>query len=116
RLALVFVIVEVVDAIALDRSSERRAVLLVGEWDDAVFGVILRSPIRIAEISGEGSRRRVGAGLGDGVHHDAHRAALCGVEAIGDELELRDGVSAESRLAKTGARPAGGHLQIGTAN
>src|SRR6185436_6011883 len=57
RLALVFVIGEVVDAIALDRSSERRAVLLVGKRDDAVFGVILRGPIRITEIPGERTGR-----------------------------------------------------------
>jgi hypothetical protein len=48
--------------------------------------------------------------LGDRIDHDAHRTALRGIEAVGDELELRDRIAAEPRLAEACAGDAIGHL------
>ena len=42
----------------------------------------------------------VGAGLGHGVDHHAHRSALRRIEPVGDEFELGDRVAAVPRLAE----------------
>src|SRR6185295_18175323 len=100
RLAFVLVVEEEVDPILPDRTAERRAHLLIGVGEHAVGDRILRVEAIAAEVPGEAARGRVGARLADGVQLHAARPSLRRVEAVGDELELRDGVAAVARVAE----------------
>ena len=100
RVVLVLVVGEVVDPILLDRAAIGEAQLLILVRQHAVLHEVLRDEAVVAEVAGDGARRNVGARLRDGVDLHAHRAPLAGVEAVRDELELRDRVAAELRLAE----------------
>ena len=109
RLVLVFVVGEVVKLVLHNRAARGAADLLVRVGHDLVQHRIGRVPVAVPEVADEGTRKRVGARLGDGVHLHARRAALRGVEPVRDELELRDRVVAVPGLV-AGAQVRG-HLQ-----
>ena len=66
--------------------------------------------IAVAEIAVQSAVEVVGAGLGLHVHLHARRPAQGGVEAVGDDLKLVDGVLAVLRLAESVAGGVLGHL------
>jgi hypothetical protein len=100
RLALVLVVEEQVDAIAPDRAAIRRAQLLVRVREHPILDEVGGVEGVVPEVPRERAGRRVRARLGDGVDDHPHRAALRRIEPVGDELELRDRVAAETRLAE----------------
>ena len=62
---------------------------------DGVLGVELAA----LEVATEQPAQLVRARLRDGVDLHTRRTALRGIELVGDELELRDRILAEARLA-----------------
>ena len=95
RLALELPVPEDVHLVFLDRAAVGADDLLVRVRKDLMADEVLGAPFRVAEVAREGAGRRVGARPGDGVHLDARRAPLRGVEAVGDHLELGDRLAAE---------------------
>src|SRR5437667_3094320 len=81
-LAFIFPVGEEVYPVFYDRTSERSAELLVLVGDHPLLNEVGRVQIIVTEITGKCSGQSVGAGLGDGVHHHAHRAALGGIEPV----------------------------------
>src|SRR5205814_710635 len=112
RLSLVVVAAEVMNLILLDRAAEGPAQLLVRVGDYMLRDEIGRIQAVITKVAGEGSRRRVRARSRDGIHLDAARASLGGIEAVRDIFELADGIAAEVRLPEADHQRAGDLLAI----
>src|ERR1017187_6681631 len=80
---------------------------------EEAFGIQVVVPDEIER----GTVETVGTRLGDGVHHGAAEAAVLGIEAVGDQVKLGDGVQVRddlraevqarlSQLPAASARPA----------
>ena len=112
-LGVVFVleIAEVVQPVPQNRTADRRAELPVLDRHDFVSQRIGALKRLLAEIAPEQPGRLVRARLRDDIDLDAGRSALRGVEPIGDKLELRDRIRAESRLI-AGAKLGGDLLTV----
>ena len=105
--ALVFVAREHERAILLDRSAAVDAALLFVERLHRVGEEIRRvAEVAVAEEREPGSPELIGPGLRDGVDDDARGAAVLGVVAVGDDLELLDVLLAVSLVRAAAARAA----------
>ena len=104
RLALVLVVREEMQPVAHDGSAKCRCVLLVLDGRHAMEDWIGRVEPIVAEIAPERPGVAVGARLGDQVDLEARGTALRRIESIGDELEFRDHLLAERRLAAAAHR------------
>ncbi len=98
------------DLVPADRAAEGRAELLVRVGKHPVHDEVARVPAVAPKVTGGAAGERVGSRFGHGVDLHARRAALAGVEPVGDELELGDRVAAVVRLAEAGRRNRGRHL------
>src|SRR5712691_10177319 len=98
RLALVFVIGEVVEPVPEDGPAVGRAKLLIRIWEDVPGDEVGSVEGVVAEVAGKRSCRYVGARFGNGVHLNAGRAPLGGVEPARQELKLGDRIATEPRL------------------
>jgi hypothetical protein len=108
---LAFVGAEVPELVPADGAAEGSAVLLVGEGGNRVDNGVRGVEGVVAEVAEEGTVDVVGAGLGLDVYIDAGGAAESGVEAVGDDLELADGVGGEAGLAEAGVGGVLGDLE-----
>jgi len=104
-------VAEEVEPIPHDRAARGHTELLVLEGHDLIEDVILRTPVRVAEVAGKRPREHVGARLGDGIHLRGGRPALGRVEPVRDELEFGDLIPAVPRLAAH-ARGVHHHLAV----
>src|SRR4030095_10382485 len=98
RLALIFIIREVVEPVLEDRSSVRRAELLIRIRKDVPRDEVGCVEAVVAEVAGKRSCWSVGARFGDGVHLNAGRTPLRGVEPAREELKFGNRIATESRL------------------
>ena len=90
--------------IADDRPADGASDLLIGVGQDAPGEEVLRVQGVVAEEAVDAAVQIVRPGPRDRLDLHAQRAALRDVEQVGDHLELRDGLSAEPRLAEPAAR------------
>ena len=83
---------EVPHLVLLDRAAEGSTVLLVGERRYLVDDGVGRIEGVVTEVAEDGAVNVIAACLGLDVHVHARRTTQRGVEAVGDDLELRDGI------------------------
>ena len=98
RLALVLVVHEVVQLVSDERTTERRAELLIVDGLDSIQHRVVGVEFAVAEVTAEGTREAIATRLRDGVDLHAGRPALGCVEPVRDELKLRDRILAVPRL------------------
>ena len=91
-------------AITNDGAAHGRAELLIRVWQDPVENEVLGVELVVPEIAAQRTRERVGARLGDGIHHHTGRSPLRRVEAVGDDLELGNRVATDLGLLAVGGR------------
>ena len=89
-----------------DRPADGASDLLIGVGQHALGDEVLRVQAVVAEEAVEAAVQIVRPGPRDRLHLHTERAALRDVEQVGDDLELRDRLAAEARLAEAAA----GHL------
>ena len=90
---------EIVQFVLDDRAADRHRVLLILVRHHDADRRILRVELAVAEVAAERAGQLIRAGLRHHVDLHALRPALRRVEPVGDELELRDHLLAERRLA-----------------
>ena len=98
RLALVFIVAEEMQLVLDDRAAQRAADLLILVGQDAFQHRVGRVPRAVAEVADERTAQQVRSRFRDDVHLHARGASLRRVEAVRDELELRDRIVAVPRL------------------
>src|SRR5262245_51757355 len=93
-----FVVAEIMQLVQYEWTADGPAVLLVLVRQLLVQDRIVRGPSAVAEVADEGAVQLVRARFGDGIDLHTRGTALCRVEPVRDELELRDCVVAVARL------------------